>query len=90
MKTKRKTKPHMATYYKKRDKRPVCLHVGCEDSIHGGCRGLCYHHYKAARTQVRRGEETWESLEEKSLCNKIIKKEKPAPIKPPHRYGESD
>jgi hypothetical protein len=43
-----------------------CLAEGCQRASHR--RGLCPAHYDLARRRVRRGETTWEQLEQSGQC----------------------
>ena len=84
-----KKQSNMAAVYKKRDEMPECMVLDCEGSTHGGARGLCYWHYKDRKNRVNRKEETWDSLIEKGLCNKIRAKKKKIVSKAPKKRKKS-
>lgn len=68
---------------------PRCVFPDCERSSYGGARGLCQKHYVGCTYQVKHGKDTWESLEERGLCNrKMTQDEKNMNQMHPHRTYE--
>jgi len=61
---------------KEKQKVPLCLYeedgINCSESSEGGARGLCHNHYISARYHVKKGNTSWEELEEKGRARKAL------------------
>ena len=82
---------HRAGVYKRRDEIPECMFNSpregkCLRSSWLGGRGLCPRHYSGALYHIKRGNETWESLEARGVCRKpLSQKEKNSNQSHPHQ-----
>ena len=70
-------------YFEESEKYGV---IKCTNNAYGGGRGLCQPHFVNARYHIKKGHTTWEQLEKRGLCKKLLTQaEKNELQKHPHK-----